>query len=237
MIHFDSGFAIEQFPELLKAVPTTLFIAVMSMILGMLCGSLLAFCRIYKVPVLQKLAVVYVSFIRGTPILVQMYVIYFSLPELMILLNNRFGWQMPVNDISPLFYAILAFTINSTAYQSEVIRSGVNAIDSGQMEAALAVGMTTFQGIRRIILPQALLVALPNFGNIFINLIKATSLAFAVKAIEIMAVAKINASYDYRYLEMYVDAAIIYWVICAFFEKLFRVLEKRLSRHEKAQTI
>lgn len=214
---FSLDFAIKQFPEVLKAVPMTLLIAVVSMVLGFVLGLMIALCRIYKVPVLSKLAVLYVSFIRGTPMLVQLYVLYYGINS---------------DTISPLAYALIAYTINTAAFQSEIIRSALNATDSGQMEAAYSIGMTTTQGLIRIIIPQALVVALPNFGNTFIGLIKLTSFAFAVKVIEIMAVAKMISGDGYRFLEMYLDASIIYWVICFAFEKLFGVLEKRLRRYE-----
>jgi L-cystine transport system permease protein len=101
------------------------------------------------------------------------------------------------------------------------------------MEAALSVGMTTRQGLWRIIAPQAFLVAVPNLGNIFINLIKGTSLAFAIKVIEVMAQAKIVAGEGYRYLEMYTDASIVYWILCWLCERLFGWLEGKYSRHER----
>ncbi|MFF2481051.1 amino acid ABC transporter permease [Paenibacillus sp. NPDC058071] len=230
---FDLDYAIRQFPEVLKAVPMTMLIAVVAMVLGCLLGSAIALIRIYKVPVLHRLAQLYVSFIRGTPILVQIYIIYFGLPDLVDLLHARWGFPLTSDYLPPLLVALLAFTINSAAYQSEVVRAGFQAIDYGQMEAAYSVGMTTPQALRRIILHQALLVSLPNLGNIFLNLIKGTSLAFTVKVIEIMAAAKISASEGYNYIEMYVDAALVYWIICFAIERLLAWLEKRLSRHER----
>ncbi|MEW9701700.1 amino acid ABC transporter permease [Paenibacillus sp. SI8] len=237
MINFSLEFAIQQFPLVLKAVPMTLLVAVISMLLGLVFGFLIALCRLYEVPVLQRFAALYVSFIRGTPLLVQIYVIYYGTPALFELLNRQFGWHLPANDISPLAFALLAFTINAAAYESEIIRSALKTTDSGQMEAAHAIGMTTRQGLFRIIIPQALVVALPNFGNIFIGLIKGTSLAFAVKVIEIMAVAKIVAGDGYRYLEMYLDASIVYWIICFAFERLFAALEHRAGRYEEKMTL
>lgn len=237
MNNFSLSFAIEQFPEVLKAVPMTLMIAVISMLLGLGLGFLIALCRIYKVPVLNKLASLYVSFIRGTPMLVQIYVIFYGTPIFLAFLNRTLNWNLPADDISPMIYALLAFTINSAAYQSEIIRSGLGSTDSGQMEAAHSVGLTTAQALLRIIIPQALIVALPNFGNAFIGLIKGTSLAFAMKVIEIMAVAKIVAGDGYRYLEMYLDASIIYWMICLVLELSIARLEKWLRRHEKDRIV
>lgn len=136
---------------------------------------------------------------------------------------------MDAQGISPLIYAFIAYTLHTAAYQAEIFRSAINALNVGQMEAAYSVGMTTAQGLRRIILPQAFLVALPNLGNTFISLMKATSLAFAVKVVEIMALAKIIANDGYRFLEMYLVASIIYWVICLFFEVVFAKLEKECA--------
>jgi len=231
-MNFDIDFAIRTFPTVLKAAPMTLLIAVISMLLGLLLGFLITLCRMYKVPVLNKLAALYVSFIRGTPLLVQIYVIFFGLPTFINYLNQAMNWHIPVNNISPLVFALFAFTLNTTAYQSETIRSALSAVDGGQMEAAYSVGMTTLQSFTRIIIPQALVVALPNFGNIFLGLIKGTSLAFAVRVVEILAVAKIEAGDGYKYLEMYLDASIIYWIMCFLFEKLFILLENRLKRYK-----
>ncbi|OPH51319.1 ABC transporter permease [Paenibacillus ferrarius] len=237
MVEFSLAFAIEKFPEVLKGVPSMLFVAIISMLLGTLLGSVIALCRIYKVPVLNKAGALYVSFIRGTPLLVQLYVVFYGTPLLVDILNEKWGWHIPLQDMSPLAIALLAFTINSAAYQSEVIRGALSNIEIGQMEAAQSIGMTTSQALTRIIAPQAFVTALPNLGNIFINLIKGTSLAFAIKVIEVMAQAKIVAGDGYRYLEMYFDASIIYWVICWGCERLFRWLETRYSRHEKRITV
>ncbi|MEK8132520.1 amino acid ABC transporter permease [Paenibacillus filicis] len=233
MDSFSLAFAIEKFPEVLRGVPATIGVAVFSMLLGTVIGLLIALCRLYRVPVLDRLCALYVSFIRGTPLLVQIYVVFYGFPLLLETVNREWGWQLPVQEMSPLLFAMLAFTINSAAYQSEVIRAALSSTEAGQMEAALSVGMTGTQGLLRIIAPQALVVALPNLGNIFINLIKGTSLAFAIKVLEVMAQAKIIAGDGYRYLEMYVDASIIYWIICWGCEKLFAKLETRFSRHER----
>jgi len=138
---------------------------------------------------------------------------------------------------SPLIYALIAYTLNTSAYQSEVFRSSIQTIDRGQFEAAYSIGMTTFQAIKRIIFPQSLVAAIPNLGNIFISLIKATSLAFAVKVVEIMAISKVIANDGYRYLEMYLVASLIYWILCFFFERLFVVIEKKLSHYELREEV
>jgi L-cystine transport system permease protein len=223
---FDPVFALEKLPEVLKAVPATILVAVVGMGFGLIIGIFVALVRLYRVPVLSRLATVYISFIRGTPMLVQLYLIFYGIPEL---------FNFKADLISPFAYAFIAYSINSSAFQAEAVRSAFNSIDAGQMEAAYSVGMTTFQGIRRIIVPQALTAVLPNLGNIFIGLVKGTSLAFAVKVVEIMAVAKTISGTSYRFIEMYVDAAIIYWILCFVLERLFAKAEK-LSINSAAAT-
>ncbi len=231
---FNLNFAVKQFPEILQAVPATLFVAVTAMAAGLIFGFFIAICRIYKLPILNKIAVLYVSFIRGTPLLVQIYVIFYGIPELMDFLNKTFSWSLNPDGISPFLYAFIAYTINTSAFQSEIIRSAITSTDAGQMEAAYSVGMNTAQGLTRIIIPQAFEAALPNLGNTFIGLVKGTSLAFAVKVIEIMAVAKTISNQGYMFLEMYVDAAIVYWVICFALERFFALLENKAGiRKEK----
>ncbi|MEH7389231.1 amino acid ABC transporter permease [Bacillus sp. JJ1474] len=232
MTFIDFDFALKQFPEVLKGVPLTLIIAVISMILGIMFGLLIALCRIYKVPVLHRIAMLYVSFIRGVPMIVLLFVLFYGIPALFDLINKQLGWSLDADQISPVVYALIAYTLNTAAYQSEIFRASINATHAGQMEAAYSVGMTTAQGLRRIILPQAMVLSLPNLGNTFIGLIKATSLAFAVKVIEIMGMAKIIANDGYKYLEMYLVAALIYWLLCFVFEVLFAQLEKKMRRYE-----
>ncbi|MFD1707406.1 amino acid ABC transporter permease [Siminovitchia sediminis] len=226
-------FAIEHFPEVLKGVPATMAITVVAMFFGLIAGLLIALCRIYKIPVLNRLFIIYISFIRGTPLLVQLYVFFYGVPVLLEFVNEKWGTSFDPTGISPLIYAFIAYTINTSAYQAEIFRSSINAVSAGQMEAAHSVGMTTAQGMWRIILPQAFVVALPNLGNTFIGLIKATSLAFAVKVVEILAIARIIANDGYRFLEMYLVASIIYWVLSWIFEVLFAAIEKKMRRYEK----
>ncbi|KMY53293.1 ABC transporter permease [Bacillus sp. FJAT-27231] len=232
MAIIDLKFALEQVPAVLKGVPWTLTIAIIAMIVGLLFGLLIALVRIYKVPLLNQLSILYISFIRGTPLIVQLYVFFYGVPVLFDYLNPRFGWELNADNISPLIYALIAYSINTAAYQAEIFRGAINATSAGQMEAAYSVGMTTAQGLYRIILPQAFLIALPNLGNLFINLIKATSLAFAVKVMEILAISRIIANDGYRFLEMYLVASIIYWAICLACEIIFAKLEGKMSRFE-----
>jgi L-cystine transport system permease protein len=225
---FDPAFALEKLPEVLEAVPATILVAAVGMGFGLILGFFAALARVYRVPVLGRVAAVYISFIRGTPMLVQLYLVFYGIPELL---------NINADQISPFAFAFVAYSINSSAFQAEAIRSAFNSIDAGQMEAAYSVGMTTFQGIRRIIVPQALTAVLPNLGNIFIGLVKGTSLAFAVKVVEIMAVAKTISGTNYRFLEMYVDAAVIYWVLCFVLERIFAEAERLSKKPGRLTTV
>ena len=234
---FDIQYAIKQFPVILEGAPMTLLIAVVAMLFGAVIGFLLTLCRMYKVPVLNRLAMLYISFIRGTPILVQIYIIFFGIQLIFELIVQAMGWNASTSSIPCLLYAFAAFSINAGAFLSETIRSALSSVEAGQMEAAYSVGLSTAQAMRRIIIPQALVSALPNFGNAFLLLIKGSSLAFTVMVVEILSKAKIEAGAGYRYTENFVVASLIYWGMCFIFEKVFVLLENRSKRYKHEITI
>lgn len=234
-MNFSIDFAIQKFPEVLKGAPYTILIAIVAMAVGFVLSNGIALARIYKVPVLSQLFAVIISFVRGTPMVVQIYLWLYGLPLLVKNLNIWLGTNFS-DEISPLVMAFFAFSVYTCGYQSETMRSALLGVDKGQLEAAQSVGMTTRQGLFRIMMPQAMVQALPNLGNIFVNLIKGTSLAFSLHVVEIMASAKIVAGSTYRYLEMYVDAAIIYWIICIIAERLLHKYEHHLRKFEKKMT-
>ena len=146
--------------------------------------------KINKVPVLSKIAAFYVSFTRGTPILVQLYLSYYGIPILLQYLNYYFGMNLNINSVPNVVFVLVAFALNEGAYASENIRAAILSVDKGQREAALSIGMTTFQTYIHIIIPEALIVAIPSLGNEFINMIKSTSLAFVCAVVEMTAQGK-----------------------------------------------
>jgi L-cystine transport system permease protein len=219
-------------PELLRAVPVTLQITLVSLFLALVVGLATALVRLYRVPALRQLAAVYVSFTRGTPLLVQIYLSYYGLPKVLDHLQAAYGWGLDVSGVPAIAYIYFAFTLNVGAYSSETIRAAIQAVDRGQMEAALSIGMTRLQAMRRIVLPQALTVALPSFGNTAIALVKDTSLAFLVSVIELMGKAKILGARGLQFFEVYIVVALIYWAICLVIERLVARLEVRVRRYE-----
>lgn len=232
---FDFKLVFTQIPQLLKYLPVTLELSVLAMLFGLIFGLLLAIIKIKKVPVLRRIASFYISIIRGTPILVQLYIAYFGIPMFFKWFNLKFGTEIRVADIPGFVYAVFAMATNEAAYNAEVIRSALQSVGEGQVEAANALGMTFFQALRRIILPQAFEVALPTLGNAFISVIKGTSLAFTCAVVEITAQGKILGGMSYRYFEVYVSLAIIYWMITIVIEQLVKFIEKKISIPEQPE--
>jgi His/Glu/Gln/Arg/opine family amino acid ABC transporter permease subunit len=229
---FDFNFFLSTFPELAKVMPVTLKITFVAMLASLVVGLAVALARVYKVPGLKQLAATYVSFARGTPMLVQIYLSYYGIPLVVEYLKTKYGWTLDVSQIPAIVFIYFAFTFNVGAYLSETIRAAIQAIDKGQMEAALSVGMSSLKGMQRIVLPQALAVALPSFGNTFIALVKDTSLAFMISVVEMMGEAKILGARGLRFFEVYMAVAIVYWVICIIIERLVAVAETRVRRFE-----
>ena len=226
---FDGKLVFTQIPLLLKYLPVTMELAVTAMIASLILGLLLALVKIKKVPVLKQLVSIYISVIRGTPILVQLYVTYFG--------NFKCGTNYNVNGVAPIVYAFVALALNESAFNAEIIRASLESVDKGQVEAASALGMNYFQALTRIILPEAIVVALPSLGNAFIGLIKGTSLAFVCSVVEMTAEGKILAGRNYRYFEVYISLAIIYWVITFVLERVISYLEKKLRVPEDAPAL
>ena len=221
-------FMIKSFGKILSALPVTLNIAIVTMIFSLILSFFVALARINKIKVVSKLATVYVSFIRGTPLLVQIYLSYYGIPKVLNHMNARFGWALNVNNVPIIVFVYVAFILNMSAYMSETFRAAILSGERGQMEAAISVGMTKWQAMKRIVLPQAFVIALPNFGNSFIGLIKDTSLAFVVSIVELMGKAKIVGAQGLNFFEVYIVVALIYWGVCIIVEKLLAILEKKV---------
>lgn len=234
---FDFKLVFEQLPEIIKYLPVTLKLAVFSMIIAIVLGLLLAVVKVKKIPVLNQIVGVYVSIIRGTPIIVQLYITYFGIPMIIKYICMQNGLTYEPSATSGMTYAIIALSMNEAAYISETFRGALLSVGTGQIEAANALGMSYFQAFRRIILPETLQVALPNLGNSFIGLIKGTSLAFTCAVVEITAQGKIIGGHTYRYFEVYVSLAIIYWILTIIVEQFIKFIEKKISIPEQVDLV
>lgn len=204
-------------PVMLRGAGYTLVLAVASVVFGAVLGTLVAITRMARVPVLSQFATLYVSCMRGTPLLVQLFVIYFGLPSIGI-------------QFEPITAGILGLSLNVGAYLSETIRGAINGVEHGQWNAARSLGLTQTQTLRYVVGPQALRLAVPSLSNSLISLIKDTSLVSVIAVSELMLATKEVIATTFQPFPLYLAAAGIYWAMSAFFETLQKKLEVRLNR-------
>ena len=205
-------------PILLGGIVGTIPLALVSFVVGLFLALGVALLRLSHLRALRAIGWFYVSVIRGTPLLVQLFFIFYALPGLGVL-------------IDPWPSAIVAFSLNVGGYAAEVIRAAILSVPKGQWEAGYTIGYSNTQTLWRVILPQAARVSVPPLSNTFISLVKDTSLASVVLVTELFRVARQIATFSSDFVLIYLEAALIYWLICLALGGAQGVLEKRLSRH------
>lgn len=216
----DLQYMLDLVPVILGYVPLTLAMASIAMVLALVIALLLAVERVVRVPVLDRLVLIFISFFRGTPLLVQLFLFYYGLPQIASFLTQ-------INGVTA---ATMGLTLHFSAYMAESIRAAIVGIDRSQWEASQAVGMTQSQMMRRIILPQAARIAAPTLVNYFIDMIKGTSLAFTLGVTEMMGATQKEAAGSFLYFEAFMVVAILYWIIVESLSFGQRLLEKHLNR-------
>ncbi|MCR4904134.1 MAG: amino acid ABC transporter permease [Butyrivibrio sp.] len=227
---FNVRLVFERIPKLLAYLPITLELSIVSMIIALLLGLLVAIIRVKKINVLSQIAVAYLSIIRGTPMIIQLYIAYYGVPMILRLINPNAN----LTTVPGIVYAFVALGIYESAFTSETIRAAIQAVDRGEIEAATAMGMRYSQILRRVIIPSALEIAVPGLINSFIGLIKGTSLASACGVVELTYENSIISGRDYRYLEGYVALAIIYWIITFVLERIQKRVEAEIRIPDQA---
>ncbi|AKP46616.1 L-Cystine ABC transporterpermease protein TcyB [Bacillus smithii] len=205
-------------PMLKGALYYTLPLTLITFSIGLILALLTALARISSIKPLQWIARFYVSIIRGTPLLVQLYIIFYGLPSIHITIN-------------PFPAAVIGFSLNVGAYASEIIRAAILSIPKGQWEAGYSINMNYSQILRRIILPQAVRVSIPPLSNTFISLVKDTSLASLILVTEMFRKAQEIAATTYEFLLLYSEAALIYWIICFILSIIQQKLEGRFDKY------
>ncbi|MCF0110631.1 MAG: amino acid ABC transporter permease [Erysipelotrichaceae bacterium] len=203
---------------LLKGLEVTLPLTIASFAIAIVIGVVVALIQVANIKGLKQICRFYVWIIRGTPILVQLYVIFFGLPSIGIV-------------IDPFPSALLVFGINTGAYASETIRAAIESIDKGQIEAGYCVGMTYTQIMARIVLPQALRVAFPSLFNILISLVKDTSLASSITLVEMIRQTQYVIARTYEAFWLYLEVGLIYLIFCTVLTKIQSYGEKKLSSY------
>ncbi len=229
-MELDYEFMARTFGEVWKGAGVTLSLTALSLLLASLPAFYLAVLRIRGNSSSSRLAALYVSFVRGTPIILQILLLYSLLPSLIHAVLKAAGSSINIFEtIDPFWYAVVVFALNTTALLTEVFRSALLSIPKGQLEAGLSIGLSEVQTYLRVIIPQALVVALPAICNITVNLIKGTSLAFLMTVKDVMALGKIAASYGYNYIEAYLDVFLVYLVLCTLVQWSYHFAERRLG--------
>ncbi len=205
-------------PLLLAAITGTIPLALASMAFGLVIAVIVALMRLSRNRVLSGIARVYISAIRGTPLLVQLFVIFYGMPSLGIV-------------IDPWPAAIIAFSLNVGGYAAEIVRAAILSVPKGQWEAAHTVGFSQTQTLTRVVLPQAARVSVPPLSNTFISLVKDTSLASTILVTEMFREAQQIAAFSFEVLPIYLEAALIYWIICLALSTGQNAIERRLDRY------
>lgn len=220
MNSFDLDYTLGIFPILLKYIDITLSMALISGAIALVIALVIAIVKTFSVKILTQIFNVYISFFRATPLLVQLFLLYYGLPQIFPMFNSLDAYTASIAGLS----------LHFSAYMAETIRGAIASIDKGQFEAAKSLGMNKFQTFVYIILPQAFRVAIPSLMNNFIDLLKSTSLAFTLGVPEIMAKAQLEASSSFKYFESFLAVAIVYWITVLLFEYLQKKYEKKLNK-------
>lgn len=219
-MNFNVNYFLSVFPQILPYLPVTLFIAVVSILFAMVLGLTIALLRNNKIIIVDAIFSLFISLFRGIPSVVLLFIIYYGLPQIFPVLKH----------MGATTAAIICFSLKYSAYLAEIFRAGLASVDPGQKEAGLTSGLSTIQVYRNIILPQALVNALPNTGNMFISLLKDSSVAFFVGVQELLAAGKMLTASSFLYFETYLAVGIVYWLTVVAYSWLQKQLERKLSK-------
>lgn len=212
-----------------KGVPVTLIISLVAVLGGLVIGLFVAIAKRSRFKVLRGLASIYVDVIRGTPLLVQVLILAYGVPQMIkAIFEIQFNWEHMI------IVGFIACGINSSAYMAEIIRSGLQAIDIGQTEAARSLGLNSKQTMRYIIVPQAFKIIVPALGNEFITLIKETSILSVAGIVEITRRGTLWASSSFLSFQAYIGVAIVYLIMTLTLSRLVNYIERRLAQSDRS---
>ena len=212
-----------------RGVPMTLAISLVAVMGGLVIGLLVAIAKRSKFKVLRTLATVYVDVLRGTPLLVQVLILAYGVPQMIrLIFDMQFNWEHMI------IVGFIACGINSSAYMAEIIRSGLQAVDIGQTEAARSLGLSNGQTMRYIIVPQAFKIIVPALGNEFVTLIKETSILSVAGIVEVTRRGTLWASSDFLYFQAYIGVAIVYLIMTLTLSRLVAYIERRLAQSDRS---
>lgn len=235
-MNFDVQFAIDNFWVAFSGIPNTLLVTFVAIAVGLPLAFLIAIARFNKKGILSQSLALYISFFRGVPIIVLIFMVYNGLPELLKWGSDELGLGIDVYSINPLYYAFLIFIVTASAGFSEMWKGALGSVGKGQMEAAEMTGLSKFQTYIHIIIPQAFATAAPSFCSITLSTLKNTSLVFIMTVQDITAKAKMAAGLEYKYIEGFVDAFLVYVIVCYTLEFLLKKWEVYLTAYRTQPT-
>ena len=218
---FDVKFFFSIIPKLILKIPYTLWLGCIAFAIAFVLGLILEICYTSKNVIIRKIAGLYISYFRSTPYITQLFIFYFGLPQIIPAMRNVVGATA----------LVITIAMNSAAFIAEVIRGGLLAVDRGQIEAALSIGLSPINVYKEIILPQAFVAAFPSLGNSFIMMIKNTAIGFTIGVVDILAQAKILAASSLNFFEAYISVGVVYWIILVLIDKLLKYIESKICRY------
>lgn len=227
---FDPLYILAVIPSLLPFLKITLAVAFFSVLLGSLLGMVLAAAKLSRHRIFRVLANGYTYIIRCTPSIILLFIVFYGLPKLLL---NFFDYD--INDFNKMFFVVATFTLLFGASISEAIRSAYLAIDRGQYEGAVSVGLSPWQAVRYVMIPQGAVLILPNFGNAVITLLKEGALAFTIGLIDLLGAGNLIIAKNYGgyAMEIYIAMSLLYWGLAIVLEKVFYRIELRLARFQQ----
>ena len=218
---FDVKFFFSIIPKLILKIPYTLWLGCIAFAIAFVLGLILEICYTSKNVIIRKIAGLYISYFHSTPYITQLFIFYFGLPQIIPAMRNVVGATA----------LVITIAMNSAAFIAEVIRGGLLAVDRGQREAALSIGLSPINVYKEIILPQAFVAAFPSLGNSFIMMIKNTAIGFTIGVVDILAQAKILAASSLNFFEAYISVGVVYWIILVLIDKLLKYIESKICRY------
>ena len=218
---FDVKFFFSIIPKLILKIPYTLWLGCIAFAIAFVLGLILEICYTSKNVIIRKIAGLYISYFRSTPYITHLFIFYFGLPQIIPAMRNVVGATA----------LVITIAMNSAAFIAEVIRGGLLAVDRGQREAALSIGLSPINVYKEIILPQAFVAAFPSLGNSFIMMIKNTAIGFTIGVVDILAQAKILAASSLNFFEAYISVGVVYWIILVLIDKLLKYIESKICRY------
>ena len=219
-MNFNIEWFLKLFPTILPYIPVTFRVSFISLVLGVILAAIIAIIRYYKISIFTQCFGFYITFFRATPLIVQLFFLYFGLPCVLPLMR----------DMSAEQATIIVLVLNASAFLAETFRAALMSVDKSQIEACYSMGMSRYQTMTRAVIPQAFVIALPSIVNEFISIIKGTALGFTVGLLDIMAIAKMEGTLDLRFFESYLCVMIIYIVIVVIIANFQKILERKVEK-------